>query len=322
MPDLLVIGATGLTGATTAVEAVRRGWSVRALVRSADVEPLVAAGVEVVRGDVADRAGLIAAMDGVDAVVNCAALLGGSWVRATPEQMWQTNHDGALNVFDAAAGAGVRRCVHLDSNSIWRSDVTMTESGPMLPPGPNDSPYVQAKRAAYAGAVHRMTRGQDIVFVTPGAIYGPGLFPDRVLDPTSFTRLALRGIRGELDSFISFPMAWTFAPDLADVILGAVRAGQRGQRFLAMGRPEDVSSLAAFCNAAAAIAGVDFRVRDIDPNADDAPDVGSMRQFAIRRYADPLMDDSATRALLSVVPTARHDALRRTVDWLREHGHL
>lgn len=320
MPDLLVVGATGLGGAVTALEAARRGWSVRALVRSTEVGPLTDAGAEVVHGDVTDRTSLVNAMRGADAVANFAAVLGGTWTTSPPEQMWKVNHDGALNVLDAAAEAGVRRCVHVDSNSIWRSDETMTEDGPLLLPGPPDSPYVRAKRAAYAGAVHRMTRGQDIVFVTPGAIYGPGPFPKRVLDPTSFTRVALRAIRGELNAYITFPMAWTYAPDLAAVVLGAIQHGERGNRYLAMGQPEEVSSLAEFGNEAAQIAGVDARVREIDPRADDAPDVGSMSQFAVRSYADPLFDDTRTRTRLGVEPAARSLALRHTVDWLRKLG--
>ena len=93
-------------------------------------------------------------------------------------------------------------------------------------------------------------RGQDIVFVTPGAIYGPGVFAERALDPTSFTRAALRGMKGELDSYVTIPMMWTYAADVAEIALRALDRGAAGGRYLALGRPEDVCSLAAFCNQA------------------------------------------------------------------------
>jgi dihydroflavonol-4-reductase len=322
MADLLLVtGGTGLTGSTIALTAAAQGRPVRALVRG-PAQPLSDAGVELVRGDVTDLDSLDTAMAGVSEVVHAAAILGGTWATATPEQMWAVNHDGALNVLDAATRAGVRRCVQLDSNAIWDASVTLTERSALAPITPHDSAYVSAKRAAFAGALHRAMRGQDIVFVTPGAIYGPGAFPDRALDPTSFTRLVQRAVLGELDSFITYPMTWTFVPDLAQVALRALEVGEPGRRYLAMGRAEDVSSLASFCNAAAVLAGVEHRVRDIDPLSPDAPDVGSMGQFAKRPYATPLVDPSWTVAALGCSPTPRADGIAATIAWLRELGRL
>lgn len=319
---LLVVGGTGLTGSAVALAAVDRGWQVRVVVRSGESEPLRRAGIDVQRGDLADRPSLERAMSGVTCVVNAAAVLGGKWATAEPAQMWAVNHDGALRVLEVAADAGVRRCVHLDSNAIWDPSVTLTERSPLMPPSDIDSPYVQAKRAAFAGALHRAMRGQDIVFVTPGAIYGPGMFAERALHPTSFTRTLLRGIRGEIDSFIEYPMKWIFVGDLAEIVLRAIERGLPARRYLALGRIEDVSSLAAFCNEGAALAGSTHRVRSVDPHADDAPDVGSMNQFAHRRYASPIFDDRETAASLGHRATPRAEALATTVAWLRSVASL
>jgi len=319
MSDLLLVtGGTGLTGSTVALLAARQGRAVRALVRSRDgVDPLTAAGVEVRVGDVTRPDTLDDAMAGVSQVINTAAVLSGTWLRATPEEMWAVNHDGALNVLDAAARAGVSRCLHIDSNSIWDTAATLTERSPLIPVTELDSPYVAAKRAAYAGALHRAMRGQDIVFVTPGAIYGPGVFADRALDPTCFTRTALRGIRGELDTYLAFPMMWTYVADLAEIVLRALDHGQVGQRYLALGRLEDVSSLAGYCNQAAELAGSSHRVRDVGPTDPDAPAIGTMRQFAERPYATPLFDDTRTVSALGYGSTPRAEALAVTVAWLR-----
>lgn len=320
---LLITGASGLTGSTLASLGVAQGRQVRALVRNPEgLEPLTDLGVEVVQGDVTDRESLAKAMVGVSGVINTAALLGGTWVRATPEQMWQVNHQGALNVLEAAAEAGVARCVHVDTMGIWDSTVTMTERTPLLSPSEVDSPYIQAKRAGFVGALHRAMQGQDIVFVSPGAIFGPSLIAERALDPTSFTRVALKGILGEIDSFLSFPMVWTFAPDLAEICLRALDRGERTHRYLGMGHPGDVSSIADFCNEAAQIAGSPHRVEDIDPSASNAPDVGSYSQFTARSYADPYFDATATCEALDFQFTRRSEALATTVDWLRSIGRI
>lgn len=320
---LLVIGGTGLAGSNIALGAVVRGRRVRVVVRhDQGLATLREAGVEVVTGDVTQPETIATAMRGVSEVVNAAAVLSGTWSRASSQQMWQVNHQGALDVLDAARESGVRRCVHLDSRSIWDAEEPYSERSPLIPIGPDDSAYVQAKRAAYVGALHRAALGQDIVFVTPAAIYGPGPLVERALDPTSFTRVALRGILGELDQFIAYPMLWTYALDLAEVVLKALERGAPGRRYLAMGRAEDASSLAEFCNAAAEAAGSPHRVRDIDPNDPSAPDIGTMRQFVGRRYADPLLDASWTNQQLELAPTPRPQALATTVGWLREHGQL
>jgi dihydroflavonol-4-reductase len=320
---VLVTGGTGLAGSTTALLAARNGLRVRALVRGdCDLSPLSAAGIEVSRGDITDPDSLDRAMQSVDGVIHTAAALGGTWTTHTSEDMWRVNHEGTSNVLDAAARAGVTRTVVIDSQSIIDPAFTQTERSPLTLIGAVDSAYVRSKRAVYYLAMHRAALGQDIVVVTPGAIYGPGVFVERSLDPTSFNRVLLRGVLGELESYLRFPLMWTYVPDLAEICLRALANGRIGRRYLAMGNDADVSSIAEFCNEGAQIAGLSARVRDVDPAAADSPDVGTMRQFATRTFASPLIDCSATTAELGYHPTPRAEAIRATVEWLRDFGKL
>ena len=320
---ILVTGGTGLTGSNVALLIRSQGRRVRALVRSdAGLEPLTQAGVELSVGDVTDPASLDRAMEGVTGVIHTAAALGGTWSTHTKDTFWAVNHDGTLNVLDAAARASVERTVMIDTQAIIDPEFTQTERSPIILIKDVDSPYVRAKRAAYYAAMHRASMGQDIRFVTPGAIYGPGVFTERALDPTSFTRLVQRAVRGELEEYVTFPMLWTYVPDLAEISLRAHDHGAIGRRYLAIGDNADVGSLAGFCNQAAEIAGVSHRVREIDPASPDCPDIGTMRQFALRKWATPALDCSATTAALGYSPTPRAEALRRTIDWLRQVGEL
>jgi dihydroflavonol-4-reductase len=320
---LLVTGGNGLTGSNVALLARRHGHAVRALVRkTGGMEPLQDAGVEIVQGDVTDRASLDRAMAGATAVVHTAALLGGTWSKVSAEEFWAVNHQGSLNVFDAARQAGVRRTVTIDTHSIVDPAFTHTERSPIILIEEINSQYVRAKRAAYYGAMHRASQGQDICFVTPAAIYGPGVFVQRALDPTSFTSVLLRGVRGEIREYVKFPMFWSYVVDLAEICLRALERGEVGRRYLSMGAEADVSSLGAFCNQAAEIAGSPHRVREIDPHAKDAPDIGTMRQFAMRTFAVPYIDCSTTTAALGYSPTPRDKAIRATIEWLRRVGEL
>src|SRR5690242_14590629 len=94
---LLVTGATGLVGSTLCLAARKAGYRVRALARSlADTEPLRKAEVELVSGDVTDRESLLRAAKGVQDIVHCAAVIGGTWSKATPKDFWSVNYDGVV----------------------------------------------------------------------------------------------------------------------------------------------------------------------------------------------------------------------------------
>jgi hypothetical protein len=73
---------------------------------------------------------------------------------------------------------------------------------------------------------------------------------------------------------------------------------------------------------AAELAGIAHRVRDVDPYAPNAPDIGSMRQFAEKRRVRPLFDAMVTAAVLDFQPTPLRACLAMTVGWLRANGEI
>ena len=101
MPTTLVIGATGTVGRHLVPQLVRRGLSVRALVRNPAAD--LPAGVDRAVGDLADPASLIPALDGVEAVY-----------LACGNHPAQAAFETAA--IDASAAAGVRRIVKLSTS--------------------------------------------------------------------------------------------------------------------------------------------------------------------------------------------------------------
>ena len=68
---IFVTGATGLAGANICRVLIERGDSVRALARSgADIDPLIAMGVEVVTGDITDSDDVHRGASGSDAAIH------------------------------------------------------------------------------------------------------------------------------------------------------------------------------------------------------------------------------------------------------------
>jgi len=104
---ILVTGGTGRQGGAVARDLLRRGFSVRALVRDprkAQARALEEAGAVLVRGDMDDEASLAAATEGVYGVFSVQTFRGAGGVEAEIRQ--------GKAVADAAVRAGVRHFVY------------------------------------------------------------------------------------------------------------------------------------------------------------------------------------------------------------------
>jgi dihydroflavonol-4-reductase len=326
MRTVFLTGATGLIGANIAQLLSARGDEVRALVRpGSEAGPLEALGVTVVRGDITDDAAVRRAADGSECAIHSAAVLGGP--SQEPEEHESVNVDGTRNVFDAAVELGLSRVVSLSTTTFFDAfDRPLTEHSP-LDPSPSTDPYTQTKRRAYLEAMRRVDAGQDIRIVISGGAFGPSALPARSMAVPSFNQRAVAAIQGELTSYVSFPIPWVYAADVASASIAALDRGTAGERYLAFGRPEDVGSIPFFCNLACEVAGSPRRVASVAPQELDHPAVAgrfgpSIVALAKKRFPDPLFRNDLTVRRLDYTPMALVDALRITVPWLRRHGLL
>jgi nucleoside-diphosphate-sugar epimerase len=115
---ILVTGATGKIGSRLSPRLAQRGDHVRALVRDrARAARLLDAHVELVEGDLLRPDSLVAAAQGLDAVVHCAALFRG----ATPEQAHATNDLGTRHLAAAAQSAAVKRFIFISTGLVYGS---------------------------------------------------------------------------------------------------------------------------------------------------------------------------------------------------------
>ncbi len=108
---ILVTGGTGQVGSATVDALLAQGHSVTVLSRhSADLEN----GAEYLICDTSDYDGVRSAMEGMDAAAHIAAIPRPSAAK-NQRELFRSNTDGSLNIYAAAAAAGVKRVVSASS---------------------------------------------------------------------------------------------------------------------------------------------------------------------------------------------------------------
>jgi nucleoside-diphosphate-sugar epimerase len=328
MSTIFVTGGTGLTGSNVCEQLIARGDEVKALVRKPEEAAALAdIGVELVQGDLTDADDVVRAAKGCEAAIHCAALLGGA--SQDMEDFRAVNATGTTNVLDAGRAHDMRRVVALSTSTFF--DLTAPgprEEAPVLADPPDD-PYTVTKLAAFLEVHRRAEAGDDVLTCHPGAIYGPGLVSERALHRTSFNRVLLAAMRGRISAYLSFPVTWVAAADVASGSIAALDRGLPGARYWLMGRPEDEISTAAGCNRACEIAGVEHRVEDLDHRTAPKEVVDTFGPTLLAIAEAAANDDRPRRTgpnptydQLGYDPMSFDDGLRLLIPWLRELGRL
>jgi dihydroflavonol-4-reductase len=170
---VLVTGAAGFTGLALARSLTRRGERVRGLVRNRQrASYLEQEGVEIIAGDVRDRATVQEALLGVDTVYHLAAVFRRAGV---PDSEYRSVHvDATRQLVECSAAAGVRRFVHCSTVGVHgdvEAQAPAAEDAPFHPGDIYQVTKLEGERMALdtAGRV-----GLPLTVVRPGPIYGPG----------------------------------------------------------------------------------------------------------------------------------------------------
>jgi len=168
MPHL-VTGATGFLGSHLVQALLDRGDAVRVLARNPLPER---GGVEVIRGDLSDRAALDRAVRGVDRVFHCAARVAD---HGSVAAFREVNVDGVRNLVDACVGVGVRRLVHVSSSDVYgHPDAPVAEDAPFRQRHRYGDSKIAGERIVWDAA---QTRGLPVTVLRPSNIYGPRCQP-------------------------------------------------------------------------------------------------------------------------------------------------
>lgn len=213
----LVTGATGFLGSRVARRLTEVGADVRVIVRpTSNLHRLEDLDVEIVHGDVTDRASVVEAMRDVDVVYHCAALVELGPPDVT--RLHDVNVNGTRHVLEAAADADTL-AVHVSSVSAL---------GPTGPEEVDESwwlvdepivPYERTKREAHELARSFAASGARVRIGIPGGIYGYG-------DESSMAAL--------ITAFTSYPTPVGYMPELVQSLVNVDDCAE-GLRLIAEG---------------------------------------------------------------------------------------
>ena len=325
----LVTGATGFLGSHIADRLIERGDSVRALVRPTSDTSYLASRAEFVVGDITEPDSLPAALAGVEVVYHAAANVSdwGPW-----SEFKRITVNGTRNVLRAAAGAGVKRFLHVSSDAVYRYDDLargVDESTRMETHfGPLDY-YRRAKTAAERITRRAHERGRvPVTIVRPALILGErdaAMLPGLVAFLKSSTAAYMGNGRNRLPCI--------HAGDVADLcIRAATTEAALGETYNAVNE-EHVTQRDLF-DAAAEFAGVDAPRRSVPLRvlytfAAGMEAIARLRGWShhpeLTRLAVNLMgldyieDNSKARSELEWrAEVGMREAVRRSVEWVRE----
>jgi nucleoside-diphosphate-sugar epimerase len=186
---ILVTGGTGLVGTYLLYELTRKGHKVRVLLRpgkkpydthtilncvSTEKEQNLIDQVEWVEGDVLDPYSLNQAMQGVDFVYHCAALV--SFNPRDLKTMLDVNIEGTANVVNACLENGVKKLCHVSSIAA----LGQAEKGELINENAkwktsrNNSGYAISKYGGEREVWRGIEEGLNAVIVNPSVIIGAG----------------------------------------------------------------------------------------------------------------------------------------------------
>lgn len=225
----LVTGATGFVGSHLVNQLVARGESVRALVRPAASQNLLAAPrtVDWVVGDLRDAASLRQACRGVSRIFHVAADYR-LWA-ADPGEIYRSNVDGTRNLLAAAGEAGVERFIYtstvatvaVERLGTLPDETTIARLSEMI------GHYKRSKFLAEEEAHAAAAKGLPVVIVNPTTPVGPG-----DAKPTPTGRILLDFLRGRMPAYVDTGLNLVAVEDVAAGHLLAAERGRVGERYI------------------------------------------------------------------------------------------
>ena len=171
---ILVTGGSGLLGAELITQLLAAGKKVRALYHNTPLPDFDSENFETFQCDILDVIGLQEAMQGIEQVYHCAAIV--TFNHKRKKTLFKINIEGTANIVNAALETGVKKLVHVSSvaalgrikeNETIDETMNWTEET-------NKSNYGKSKYLSELEVWRGIGEGLEAVIVNPVIILGAG----------------------------------------------------------------------------------------------------------------------------------------------------
>ncbi len=236
---IVVTGAAGHIGNTLVRALLEKGHKVRCLVMPREgLEPLAGLDVEIVEGDVRDRASLVKAFAGASVVYHLASII--SLVPGRSSLLTEVNVNGTANVVAACRECGVGRLVYTSSIHAFAEPpkgVAIDESAP-IDPKLIKMEYGRTKAQATRVVLEAAAEGLDAVVVCPTGVIGPHDYKR-----SEMGQLFIGFARGLVSAYVDGAYDFVDVRDVAEGLIAACERGRRGEVYILSGELITVKEL-------------------------------------------------------------------------------
>lgn len=228
---ICVTGGDGLLGNNLVRQLIDEKHEIRVLIQEGrDPGYLKSLDVDFVYGDLLHYSDVVKAFEGVDAVINAAAVTD-TW----PNQgslYWKVNVDGVKNVIEAVRECGVKRLVHVGTANSFGP-------GPIENPGNETTQfdgerykldYITSKYKAQEMLLEEVrTTNLPALIVNPTFMIGP-----YDVKPSS-GKMIISVIKGQVPGYSPGGRNFVYVNDVARAIVNALDKGRIGECYIACG---------------------------------------------------------------------------------------
>ena len=227
---ILVTGASGFIGRQLCLKLAQQGHHVVALCRNTNHPYLIKHdNIHPVKGDILDIPSLQNALQGCHQVYHTAAMAK-LWCR-NPNDFYDTNVTGTINVIETAKAADVKRIVYTSTCGVWGPTLNhpMTENDPRVVGFP--IAYERTKYLAELEVNKFVKQGLDVITVNPSRVFGEG----PVTDSNSVSKMISGYLKGKwriIPGDGSQISNYAYLDDVVDGHIMAMERGITGNRYI------------------------------------------------------------------------------------------
>lgn len=326
---IAIIGATGMLGQHAARAALAAGHELIVVHRGrTPLSRLDGIPFREALADLDDRAALTRALQGAEAVLNCAGYY------PTLPRPWREEVATATaqmeNFYSACAAHGrLHRVVYLGGAIALqrrRDGAPATESDEYPGAPPDRNAYVQVKWAMDAQARRKAAEGLPVVIGIPSMSFGEYDF-----GPTT-GRFIVEIAKGSLPGYVRGRRNVVYAGDAGRGLIRCLEDGRAGERYLITGSNTDMDAVTALIARLAGqpqpkaiplpLAKLVNRLQTLAYRLGAAPPKVDATAIAVMSAGQHLSGDKAAAELGYSPTVGLEDAVARALAWFREVGYV